>query len=137
MKVEVSFKVEQQILRCFVSGNSEPENMLPYWQEMLVRCCKENLDRLLVTLALRGSFDRFQALEAFQSVIALLQSTHVAIAITDLNEQSASDSKMACHMAAAKNINVLYVENEAQGKDWLNSQVLTNPAEFTTPLPCF
>jgi hypothetical protein len=137
MKVEVSFKVEQQILRCFVSGNSHPKNMLPYWQEMLSKCRKEKLNRLFVTLALRGSFDRFEALQASQSVITLLRSENIAIAVTDLNELSATDSKMACHMAVAKNINVIYVECEAEAKNWLNAQTLVGPAEFTSLQPCF
>lgn len=127
MNIEVSFRVEKRVLKCFVSGSRNPEYMLHYWQEMLNKCREEKLDQIFVTLALQGDYDRFEAIEVFQSVIKTLLFSNIAIAVTDLNEQSAAECKMACHMAAAKNIVVCYVESEPEADEWLKSQRLLLP----------
>ncbi len=134
MNVEVSFRVERQILRCYVSGKKNPDQMQQYWQEMVNKCRKEKLNRMFVTMALQGAFDRFEAIEAFQSVIDILKLSNIAIAVTDLNEHSSADCKMACHMAAANNIRAVYVESEAEANDWLSSQDCTS-AEFDSVEP--
>lgn len=125
MNIEVSFRVEKRVLKCYISGTRNPEYMLQYWQDILNKCRKEKLNRIFVTLALQGTFDRFEAIQAFQSVISNLQFTDIAIALTDLNENSSADCKMACHMAAAKNILVVYVESEAEASDWFKSQEMS------------
>jgi len=124
MNIEVSFRVEKRILKCYISGSRNPEHMCQYWQEILNKCRKEKLNRIFITMALQGTFNRFEALQAFQSVISTLQFSNIAIALTDLNEHSSADCKMACHMAAAKNIIVAYVESESDAIEWLNSQGL-------------
>ena len=125
MNIVVSFKVEKRILKCYISGTRNPEYMLQYWQEILNKCREEKLNRIFVTLALQGTFDRFEAIQAFQSVISNLQFSNIAIALTDLNEQSSADCKMACHMAAAKNILVAYVNSEGEASEWFKSQKLS------------
>lgn len=126
MSIEVSFRVEKRILKCYISGSRNPRYMCQYWQEILNKCRKEKLNRIFVTMALQGTFNRFEALQAFQSVISTLHFSNIAIALTDLNENSSADCKMACHMAAAKNILVTYVESEGEASEWFNSQgVLT------------
>ena len=134
MNVEVSFRVERRILRCYVSGTRNPDHTQQYWQEMVNKCRKEKLNRMFVTMALQGVFDRFEAIEAYQSVINNLQLSNIAIAVTDLNEYSSAGCKMACHLAAAKNIRVVYVETETEANDWLNSQAFDSP-EFDTAEP--
>ncbi len=130
MNIEVSFRVEKRILKCYVSGNRKPEYMLQFWQEILNKCRKEKLNRIFVTMALQGTIERFEAIQAFQSVITTLSFSNLAVALTDLNEQSAADCKMACHMAAARNILVSYVESEGEANEWLNSQGMLTPESY-------
>ena len=127
MNIEISFRVEKAILKCWVSGDRNPQYMRQYWQEILNKCRKEKLERILVTLGLQGVYQRFEGLQAFQNVIRTLQFSNIAIGLTDLNEHSSADTKMACHMAAVKNILVTYVESEAEASEWFNSQARLTP----------
>lgn len=122
MSIEVSFRIEEKTLMCYIAGRRTSSDVLRYWREMLNKCREEKLSKMLVTIALQGTFDRFEAIEVYQSLINILQFTNVTIAVIDLNELSATDSKMACQMALAYDINVYFAETEAEAKSWLKSQ---------------
>jgi len=121
MKAKISFRIENDILNCFVTGDRASTSVLDYWQQLINKCHQENIHQVQLTLALRGKFNPIDAIECYQSIIEMLKPAGLKIAAVDLNHLSASDTQVSCNMAASQGIDVSFFESEGEAKDWLTN----------------
>jgi len=119
MKSKISFRAEDGILSCFITGERSDDEALDYWQELINECHHQDISRLQLTIALRGKYSPFDAIKNYQSIISMLKPSGIIVAVLDLNHLSAPDSQVACNMAASQGLNVAYFGLEKDAKAWL------------------
>ena len=121
---------------CFVTGERTSDSVLDIWAELVNECHHHDINLVLVTMALRGKYEPFKAIEIYQSVIEMLKHTHLAIALVDLNHLSAPDSQVACNMGLGQGINTAYFASQIDAKTWLVKQsASTSKAKMGIPKP--
>ena len=116
---KLSYRVENGILICFVTGERSSDETLEHWQELINKCHYEDISMLLMTMALRGKFSPFEAIENYQAIIEMLKPTDLKVALVDLNHLSAPDSQVACNMGVSQGLNTAYFDSERKAKAWL------------------
>jgi len=119
MTPQVSYRVEKEVLLCFIIGARSKAATLGYWQQMLDRCQAEGLTRLQITVALTGRFSPVEGVDQYQKIIDALKTTHFKFALIDLNQESSKGSQVGCNMAASQGVNIAYFESEQKAKTWL------------------
>ena len=122
MQPKLSFNIDNDIVACFITGERSDESILDIWAEVINQCHYHNLSQVQVTMALRGKYQPFKAIEIYRSVIAMLVPENLSLAVVDLNHLSATDTQVACHMGYIKGINVSYFESQNDAKTWLLKQ---------------
>jgi hypothetical protein len=123
---KISFNIEDGILVCFITGDRSNQKALQIWSEILHQCQQHDLSLVQVTMALRGKYQPFKAIEIYRSIIALLLPAQVSLAVLDLNHLSAPDTQVACNMGYIKGITVSYFDSQTEAKNWLLSQSKAN-----------
>ena len=129
MTSKVSLKVENNILKCFMTGKKSIDEGLIYWQQIVDKCEKENLSRIQVSLAVTGRFSPFEAIGNYQLIINILKQVDIKIAIIDLNNSSASDTQICCNMAVSQGLNLCYFESQQEASSWLLADT-DDPGKF-------
>ncbi len=129
MSPQVSYRVEKDVLLCFIVGKRAEAKTLDYWQDLLDRCQQEGLKKLQITMALTGHFSPVIGIDQYQKIIDLLKQTDLKIALLDLNRSSARGSQVGCNMAASQGVDVAYFDTEYEAKQWLDSAVKQTNAE--------
>lgn len=119
MASKISLKVENGILKCFMTGEKSIDDALKYWKQLIHQCEKNKLSHIQMSLAVTGRFSPFEAIGNYQSIINILKPADVKIAIVDLNHSSASDTQVGCNMAISQGINLCYFESEQAATNWL------------------
>ncbi len=134
LQPKISFNIEADILSCFITGERSEQSVLPVWQQLLKQCEQNQLSLVQVTLALRGKYQPFKAIENYRAVVALLKPANLTLAVIDLNHLSSSDTQVACHMGYIKGLNVKYFDSQNSAKNWLQQQsnLSTRNAESST-----
>ncbi len=128
MSPQVSYRVEKEVLLCFVIGTRAEAATLDYWQQMLDRCQQEGLKRLQITMALTGRFSPVVGVNQYQKIIDLLKTTDFKFALIDLNQESAGGSQVGCHMAASQGVNIAFFETALPAQHWLVDSSSVKPA---------
>ncbi len=123
MTSKISYRVENDVLMCFVTGERSSNETMEYWQESVDKCQSEDLSRIQMNLAMNGRFGPFEAIQNYQSIIQMLKSTNLRIAVVDINLASAPDSQVACNMGASQGLDVSYFASEKEAKAWLLSDL--------------
>jgi len=129
MTANISFRIENDILLCFVTGERGCGSVLEYWQKLINKCHQEDIQLVQITLALRGKFNPFDAIESYQSIIEMVKPTSLKIATVDLNHLSASDTQVSCKMGASQGLDVAYFDSEDAAKEWLIEGVTSDGSE--------
>lgn len=119
MVSKISFKIENSILSCFVTGERSIDESLEYWSQLIKKCQLDDIYRVQMNLAVSGRFSPFEAIEDYQAIIDLLKSTDLKIAVVDLNQISAPDTQIGCNMGASQGLNVCHFYSEQKAKNWL------------------
>ncbi len=122
MQPKLSFNIEDDILACFITGERSDDSILDIWANIINQCHYHNLSQVQVTMALRGKYQPFEAIEIYRAVIAMLIPAELSLAVVDLNHLSATDTQVACNMGHIKGINVSYFESQTDAKAWLLKQ---------------
>ncbi|MDQ7049069.1 MAG: hypothetical protein Q9M92_05810 [Enterobacterales bacterium] len=122
MSPQVSYRVEKEVLLCFIIGERAEAATLDYWQQILDRCQQEGLKKLQITVALTGRFSPVVGVDQYQKIIDLLKTRDYKYSLIDLNQESAGGSQVGCHMAASQGVDIAYFEKENEALDWLISE---------------
>jgi len=128
MTANISFRIENDILMCFVTGERNSRSVLEYWQKLINKCHQEDIHLVQLTIALRGKFNPVDAIESYQSIIEMIKPTNLRVACVDLNHLSASDTQLSCKMGFIQGIDVSFFDSEDAARDWL-VEGLTNDSE--------
>lgn len=124
MSVKVSYRTNLDILYCFVSGERDSESIKKYWQEIVDKCRNNGLRKIQVTLALSGSFEKFQAIRIYNLLYKSVDTNGLAFAVLDINDQTQANTQMACWMAKGKGVRIEYFESDSDAADWLTNKAL-------------
>ena len=119
MTANISFRIENNILMCFVTGERNSQSVLEYWQKLINKCHQEGIYLVQLTIALRGKFDPVNAIECYQAIIEMIKPTNLKVACVDLNHLSAPDTQVSCKMGIIQGINVCFFDSEDTAKQWL------------------
>lgn len=119
MKPKITFNIEDDILTCFVTGKRHGDAVLEIWESLVNKCHHEDVKLVQVTMALRGKYEPFAAIEIYQAVIEMLKPTGIKVALVDLNHLSVRDSQVACNMAVGKGIHASFFDQPADARTWL------------------
>ncbi len=116
---KISFKVENNILKCFMTGKKSIDDAIILWKQIVDKCEKDNLSRIQVSLAVTGRFSPFEAIGNYQLIINILKQVDIKIAIIDWNNSSASDTQICCNMAVSQGLNLCYFDSQQGASRWL------------------
>jgi len=122
MSLKIAFKVENNILKSFVTGERSFDGSIKYWKVLIDKCKQENTSRLLLTIAIRGQLNPIESIEYTQSIIDMLKNTNLIIAIVDQNSLSARNTQIGCNMGASQGLHVSYFDTEKTASAWLSTQ---------------
>ena len=106
----------------YVTGERAGDAVLDLWAETINQCHLNDLNHVLMTFALRGKYQPFNAIEIYQAVIEMLKHSNLTIAFVDLNHLSIPDSQVACNMGVGQGIDVAFFDNQFDAKSWLKQQ---------------
>lgn len=134
MQPKLSFNIEDDIFTCFITGERTDESILDIWVEIIKQCQHHKLSRVQFTVALRGKYQPFKAIEIYRAVIAMLEPAEISLAVVDLNHLSATDTQVACNMAHIKGVNVGYFESQTDARTWLLKQSNKNKEQKSDPI---
>ena len=119
MASKIYFKVENDVLSCFVTGERSIDEALKYWDQLIKKCQQDDISRIQMNLAVTGRFSPFEAIQNYQAIIDLLKQVDLKIALVDLNQISAPDTQVGCNMGASQGLNACYFNSEQKAKAWL------------------
>lgn len=126
--IKISHRIESDAhsncLVVFVTGKRSIDDTIYYWQKIIQLCQNNEVENIQLTLALRGKFEPFIAIENYQVIIDLVKPFDFNIGLMDLNGLSQKDSQVACNIASSQGINCAYFEKEIDARIWLNEQVM-------------
>jgi hypothetical protein len=119
MNSKISFKIENSILACFITGERTIDVALEHWAQLLDKCKQENISRIQMNLAVKGRYSPFEAINNYQSIIEMLKQVKLKIALVDLNQISAPGTQVGCNMGASQGLNIRYFDSVQKARSWL------------------
>ncbi|MGX5174660.1 hypothetical protein ACUR5C_11625 [Aliikangiella sp. IMCC44653] len=116
---DVRLKVEEGLLRYYISGQRNYDAAIQMWERIYQDCRVTGINKIHATVLLSGQIEKMKIPQLINRLIELNNQTPILCAWVDHNSQSYVDNLVGERLPRPSQMNVRIFNNDDDAKAWL------------------